>query len=55
MSDAEKYKCTVCGYIYDPVSGDPVGRIPPGTSFEQLPEDWRCPGCGADKTGFEPL
>jgi rubredoxin len=41
-----KYKCTVCGWIYDPAKGDPDGGIPPGTPFEKLPDNWRCPMCG---------
>ncbi len=51
----EKYKCLVCGYIYDPEQGDPVGDIEPGTSFEDLPEDWICPICGVGKDQFEPV
>jgi len=50
-----KYKCQVCGYIYDPAKGDPEGKIPPGTPFEKLPEDWTCPVCGAAKSEFEKL
>ncbi len=50
-----KYKCSVCGYIYDPEKGDPDGNIAPGTSFEELPEDWQCPVCGASKDEFEEL
>jgi rubredoxin len=49
----QKYKCTVCGYIYDPEKGDPDSSINPGTPFEELPADWVCPVCGADKTLFE--
>jgi len=49
----EKYVCTVCGYIYDPANGDPDGGIAPGTSFEELPDDWVCPVCGAGKEAFE--
>ena len=49
-----KYKCTVCGYIYDPVEGDPDGGIMPGTPFEDIPDDWICPVCGVSKTDFEP-
>lgn len=49
----DKYKCTVCGYIYDPEKGDPESDIEPGTSFEDLPEDWVCPLCGASKDEFE--
>jgi rubredoxin len=50
--DMEKYVCQICGYVYDPGVGDPEGGIPPGTSFEDLPEDWRCPVCGATKMSF---
>ena len=49
----EKWKCTVCGYIYDPGKGDPDGDIPPDTPFEKLPESWVCPACGAPKDMFE--
>jgi len=48
-----KYQCTVCGYVYDPVKGDPDNGVPPGTKFEDLPDDWICPVCGAAKTEFE--
>ena len=48
-----KYRCTVCGYIYDPELGDPDGGIKPGTPFEKLPDDWVCPVCGASKDQFE--
>jgi len=48
-----KYECSVCGYIYDPEMGDPEGGIPPGTPFEELPEGWVCPVCGASKDEFE--
>lgn len=48
-----KYQCDVCGYIYDPEVGDSVGGIAPGTLFEDLPDDWVCPICGADKTHFD--
>jgi rubredoxin len=51
----EKWKCVVCGYIYDPETGDPDGGIHAGTSFEQLPENWVCPVCGATKDMFEKL
>lgn len=49
----EKYTCIVCGYIYDPEKGDPEADIPPGTAFEDLPDDWVCPLCGVDKSQFE--
>jgi len=48
-----KYRCTVCGYIYDPELGDPDGDIAPETPFEEIPDDWVCPVCGADKSEFE--
>jgi flavin reductase (DIM6/NTAB) family NADH-FMN oxidoreductase RutF/rubredoxin len=50
-----KYKCTVCGYIYDPAAGDPDSGIKPGTSFESLPANWTCPICGAEKSNFEKI
>ncbi len=50
----QKYVCQVCGYIYDPVSGDTEGGIPAGTPFEELPDDWSCPVCGASKSEFAP-
>ncbi len=48
-----KWRCMVCGYIYDPEVGDPDSGVSPGTSFEELPEDWVCPICGASKDLFE--
>ena len=51
----EKYKCSVCGWIYDPDVGDPDGGIAPGTPFEQIPDDWQCPMCGATKSDFEKI
>jgi flavin reductase (DIM6/NTAB) family NADH-FMN oxidoreductase RutF/rubredoxin len=52
---AGKYRCTVCGWIYDPDIGDPDGGIAPGTPFEQVPDDWVCPVCGAAKSAFEKI
>jgi len=49
-----KYRCAICDYIYDPAAGDPSNGIVPGTAFEDLPDDWVCPLCGADKSNFEP-
>lgn len=51
----QKWECTVCGWIYDPAKGDPSQGIKPGTPFEDLPEDWVCPECGAPKDMFQPL
>lgn len=52
-TEMAKHECTVCGYIYDPKEGDPDGGIKAGTSFEELPDDWVCPVCGAGKDQFE--
>lgn len=49
----QKYRCVVCNYIYDPAVGDPDGGIKPGTPFENIPDTWVCPICGADKSQFE--
>ena len=62
----KRYVCTLCGYVYDPETGDPDSGIAPGTSFEDLPGDYACPVCGIDpkisgeygkvgKEQFEPL
>jgi flavin reductase (DIM6/NTAB) family NADH-FMN oxidoreductase RutF/rubredoxin len=50
--DVKKYVCDVCGYVYDPRVGDPTGGVAAGTAFEDLPEDWVCPVCGAGKDQF---
>ncbi len=51
----EKYVCELCGYVYDPAQGDPENGIAPGTEFDELPEDWICPLCGATKEDFEKM
>lgn len=48
----KKYVCNLCGYVYDPAEGDPDNGIASGTSFDDLPEDWTCPLCGASKEEF---
>ena len=48
----KKYKCAKCGYTYDPEVGDPKHGIEPGTPFEALPEDWKCPRCRKPKDQF---
>ena len=50
----DKYVCTACQYVYDPEEGDPDSGIAPGTSFEDLPDDWVCPECGVGKDQFSP-
>lgn len=54
-SEMAKYRCTSCGYVYDPAVGDPDGNIEPGVPFEKLPDDWVCPICGATKDLFEKI
>jgi len=51
------YQCQVgnCGYIYNEEKGDRKGKIPAGTKFEDLPEDWHCPLCGAGKHMFKKI
>ena len=51
----DRYKCSVCGWIYDPAIGDPDGGIAPGTPFEKIPDEWQCPVCGAAKSEFKKL
>ncbi|HDI06990.1 MAG TPA: rubredoxin [Candidatus Bathyarchaeota archaeon] len=48
-----KWRCIVCGYIYDPEKGDPDSGVKAGTRFEELPDGWVCPICGAPKDQFE--
>ncbi|NYB52418.1 MAG: rubredoxin [Methanobacteriaceae archaeon] len=48
----KKWKCRLCGYIYDPETGDLKRKIEPGVPFEDLPERWVCPSCGAKKKVF---
>jgi rubredoxin len=50
----QKWVCTICQYVYDPAEGDPDNGIDPGTPFEELPDEWVCPLCGATKDLFEP-
>lgn len=49
-----QYICSNCGYIYDPEKGDPLNDVPPGTAWNELPENWVCPLCYADKDAFDP-
>ncbi len=49
----DKYECSVCAYVYDPEDGDPDNGVEPGTSFDDVPDDWTCPICGEAKDVFE--
>jgi len=51
---AQKWICESCGFVYDPAEGDPDGGIPPGTAFDDIPDTWFCPVCGARKRDFVP-
>lgn len=51
--EMETYECVPCGYVYDPAEGDPENGVEPGTAFEDVPDDWQCPICFADKDQFE--
>lgn len=51
----DRYECRVCGYVYEPSKGSPTEQIRPGTAFEQLPAQWRCPVCGARPPQFNKL
>ncbi len=48
------WRCAICDYIYEEKKGDPESGIKPGTPFEDLPDHWGCPDCGASKQHFEP-
>ena len=50
-----RYECRSCGYIYEPRKGDSNRSIPPGTPFEELPDDWRCPVCSARTSAFDSI
>jgi len=51
----DKWECVVCGYIYDPTIGNSGNNILPGTPFEELPDEWKCPVCDADKEDFRKI
>ena len=48
-------RCTVCGYVYDPATGDPEHDVKAETFFSELPDDWVCPICFASKKLFEEI
>ncbi|MEE9495478.1 MAG: rubredoxin [Desulfobacterales bacterium] len=49
----DRYVCAICGYVYDPEQGDPDSGVAVGTKWEDVPDDWECPVCGASKADFE--
>lgn len=51
----DRYRCAICGYIFDPAEGDPAGGIDPGVPFGDLPAEYTCPVCGAGKDEFLPF
>lgn len=51
----KKYKCQICGFVYDEAAGDPEHGIIPGTRWQDVPETWSCPDCGVAKADFEML
>jgi rubredoxin len=55
MNGKDKYRCRVCGYVYDPAKGDPVSKVKPCTPFNALPDGWVCPVCGVGKDKFEKI
>lgn len=48
----DRYVCEICGYVYDPAQGDPDNGVAVGTKWEDVPDDWECPVCGASKDDF---
>jgi rubredoxin-NAD+ reductase len=55
MTTYRRYQCSVCGHIYDEAEGDPDTGIKPGMLWQDIPDTWKCPDCGADKADFEPM
>ncbi|MBI3039884.1 rubredoxin [bacterium] len=53
MTPFSPWRCSVCGYVYDPQIGDPDNGVTPNTPFEELPSGWVCPACGSPKEIFE--
>lgn len=54
-AEMERHICVNCGYVYDPEQGDPLNDVPPGVPFSELPEEWVCPMCYAEKDSFDVL
>ncbi len=55
MTDYKQYICSACGWVYEEELGDPDAGLPPGTRFDDIPDDWVCPECGVDKSYFDLL
>jgi rubredoxin len=51
-AESGRMECRICWHVYDPADGDELGQVPPGTSFAELPGDWRCPNCDAARDLF---
>jgi rubredoxin len=49
---ARQWQCYFCAHVYDEAAGDPEHGIAPGTAWEDVPDDWCCPECGATKSDF---
>jgi len=48
----KRYVCQICGFVYDEALGVPEQGIAAGTKWDDIPEDWECPGCGSPKSAF---
>jgi rubredoxin len=55
MANYKQYICSACGLVYDEELGHPDSGLPPGTRFNDIPDDWVCPECGVDKSYFDLL
>ncbi len=53
MIESRTWMCIICGWIYDESKGSPEDGLPPGMRWEEVPENWLCPECGAGKQDFE--
>jgi rubredoxin len=54
VAEGQLWICELCGYVYDPAEGDADGGVKAGMRFEDIPDDWSCPVCGATKDDFSP-
>jgi rubredoxin len=55
MMEHRRYQCRYCSHVYDERLGDPDSGIAPGTRFDDIPDDWQCPDCGAGKADYDPI